>query len=83
MFVDRDSDGTITGSYVSAQREGQEEVADDAAELLAFLDRPRRQSEATASSRALLARRADSLAASDSIDDKLEALKIRLELLGG
>jgi len=36
MFVDR-TNGVITACYVSAQRAGQESVADNAAELVAFL----------------------------------------------
>jgi hypothetical protein len=38
MFVERDNDSKINGSYHSRQYEGQEEVADSAPELVAFLD---------------------------------------------
>jgi hypothetical protein len=39
VFVDRDNSGNVTGAYVAAQHEGQESVADDNADLLAFWDR--------------------------------------------
>lgn len=36
MFVDRDQTGEIVASYFGQQRPGQEQVADNAPELLAF-----------------------------------------------
>lgn len=83
MFVDRDESGNVKGVYACQQHDGQEELTDGAPEVLAFIDRPRRLAAEAASARALLIRRADTLAASSSTDDKLEALKIRLELTGG
>mgnify|MGYP003577246408 CR=1 FL=1 len=36
MFIDRDDNNSIVGLYVAAQREGQEELADDSPEIAAF-----------------------------------------------
>lgn len=36
MFIDRDGNGNVKGSYTCSQYDGQEEVADDAVELAAF-----------------------------------------------
>lgn len=83
MFVDRNPDGSLRGIYAAAQYEAQEEIADDSPEIAAFRDAIGSLGKGRDDLRGLQRRRADSLAASDSIDDKLEALKIRLELLGG
>ena len=37
MYVDRDNEGAITATYGIRQREGQEQVPDDDAEVAAFL----------------------------------------------
>lgn len=79
MFVDR-VNGTVTGVYARSQYDGQEQIADDSPELVAFQTPAL---DGTDASRALVTRRAADLAASPDLADQIEGLKLRLQLLGG
>jgi hypothetical protein len=64
MFVDRDDTGNVTGVYASSQYEGQEELSNDHADILAYLA----PKPATAITNAQLKRQLDA-------DDKLSAAR--------
>ncbi len=62
-FVQRDGDGRIQGSFANLQPGyAEEEVADDDAELVAFLDRLDRGPGERANYRAMIRRRAQAMA---------------------
>jgi hypothetical protein len=83
MFVLRQN-GKICSGFNLSQFEGQEEVADDSAEVTTFLqelaDPPGPHIEAAR--RALVLRRVKALAESPDLEDQVAALKLRLELQG-
>jgi len=81
-FVLRDGAGKVCGVFANRQEDATEELAADDAEIVAFFA-PKPADDGPDKERALQRRRADDLAKSPNIDDKLEALRIRLELLGG
>jgi hypothetical protein len=83
MFVDRDDSGTITAMYACQQRDDQEELPDDAADIAAFRHRFSAIAERAESDRTLVQGRIADLENSDDLRQQIEALKLRLSLIGG
>ncbi len=80
MYVQR-INGAIAGAFNWPQPGYAEEwLADDNSELVAFLA-PKESSIAAA--KALDDRRADDLAATGTLDERVAALELRLKTLGG
>lgn len=83
MFVDRNPTGAITGLFMCAQYDGQEELPDENAEVVAFKRSFETQMEEGENARALTQRRIADLESSDDLFKQVEALRLRLSLVGG